>query len=154
MRYDRTRSRRLLLAIVPAAAVTSTAAPAANEKRVCYLPTDNPVFAAIARDRGAVHGLSAAHEPSDALLAQLSRAETDAFLAWLTTPPTTRAGVIAILEHASRRAREEGNGSHVYTSLAESALYDPGGDPDDILTTGEQSPAMVAAALRPLDGLR
>jgi hypothetical protein len=45
----------------------------------------------------------------------------EAFLAWLTTPPTTMAGAIATLEHASRHAYE---------------------------AAGEAFPAMIAQALR------
>jgi hypothetical protein len=38
---------------------------------------------------------------------ELLYAVDDAFLAWLMTPPTTLADVIARLDHASRRAYED-----------------------------------------------
>jgi hypothetical protein len=143
-----TVSRRHVLASVPAV-TAALSGPPASAAGAAY----DPVFAAIEKHRQAAQAISKAHEPSDALVTQLSGAEVEAFLAWLTTPPTTLAGVIATLEHASRRAYAEGNGSHVYTNLAESALYDPDdGDPDDILKAGEQFPAMVAAALRKITG--
>jgi hypothetical protein len=65
--------------------------------------TDDPVFAAIERHHQAAQALSAVHKPPDALLEHLSAAEEDAFFAWLTTPPTTMAGVIATL----RRGRSQ-----------------------------------------------
>jgi hypothetical protein len=117
--------------------------------------TDDPVFAAIERHRQAAQTLSAAHEPPDALLEQLSAAEEDAFLTWLTTPPTTLAGVIATLEYASRRTCEAAAYANLaeipYANLAESAQYcrgDGEDDPSDIVAAGEQFPAMIAAALR------
>jgi hypothetical protein len=48
-----------------------------------------------------------------------------------TTPPTTLAGVIATLNHASRRSDEDGNGDHAYTNLAEGAQYVPSNDDGD-----------------------
>jgi hypothetical protein len=152
-----TVSRRQMLATIPAATTAlsgfpTTAGAVANatvQKRLANAATDDPVFAAIARHRQATQALSALHEPPEALVTQLLRAEVDAFLAWLTTPPTTLAGVIATLDHASRRAYEDGSGTHVYTNLSEAAQYDPAdGDPDGALTAGEQFPAMIAAALR------
>jgi hypothetical protein len=150
-------TRRQMLASVPAAALSglpATAGAVANptaQKRQENAATDDPVFAAIARHRRATQALSALRDPPDALVTQLSRAEVAAFLAWLTTPPTTLAGIVATLDYASRRAYEDRNGSHVYTNLAEAAQYDPDdsdGDPDDVLKAGEQFPAMIAAALR------
>jgi hypothetical protein len=113
--------------------------------------TDDPVFAAIERHRQVARTLSATHEPPDEILEQLSAAEEDAFLAWLTTPPTTMAGVIATLEYASRRACE----AAPYANLAESAQYcrgDGEDDPSDILTAGEQFPQMIAEALQKITG--
>jgi hypothetical protein len=45
---------------------------------------------------------------------------------------------------------EDGNGSHVYANLAESAQYDSDGQQDarDILKAADRFPAMIAAALR------
>jgi hypothetical protein len=65
----------------------------------------------------------------------------------LTTPPTTLAGVIATLNHASRRSDEEGNGDHAYVHLAEAAQYIG----NDIVAAGAQLPAMIAAALRQIN---
>jgi hypothetical protein len=164
-----TVSRRQMLASVPAAtaALGLPAAAGANAPPVQkealqdngdYGPrganapigiADDPVFAAIERHRQATQALSAQHEPSDALVTQLSRAEVGAFLAWLTTPPATLAGVIATLEYASHRRVSDSPDDHVYANLAEAAQYIPGeDDPDDILKAGERFPAMVAAALR------
>jgi len=143
-----TVSRRAMMAGIPAAAMIPASAQA-NGAHAPHSATTDPVFAAIKKHRQAAQALSTAHEPPDALLAQLSSAEVDALLTWLTTPPTTLAGVIATLEHAARRSDEDGNGSHVYTHLSEAALFDPSdGDPDGILKAGERFPAMIAAALR------
>jgi hypothetical protein len=147
-----TVSRRAMMAGIPAAAMM----PAAAQAISTYV-TDDPVFAAIARHRQAMQAVLSAHEPPEAILTQLSRAEVDAFLTWLTTPPTTLAGVIATLEYASHQpyvSRHHPN-DHVYTNLAESAQYIPDdeGDPDNILKAGEQFPAMIAAALRHYFGL-
>jgi hypothetical protein len=145
-----TVSRRQMLASVPAATAALGGLPA-TAKGVSIIDTpaaDDPVFAAIERHRQAMQALSVLHEPPEALITQLARAEVEAFLAWLTTPPTTLAGIIATLEHASHRGYEDGSG-HVYTNLAEAAQYDPDdSDPDGALKAGEQFPAMVAAALR------
>jgi hypothetical protein len=111
---------------------------------------DDPMFAAIERHRTAMQALAAAHEPPDALIEQLSGAEQDALLAWLTTPPTTMAGVVASLAYASYRPPD-----NEYANLAESAQYcrgDGDSDPNDILTAGEQFPAMIAAVLRKIAG--
>jgi hypothetical protein len=56
----------------------------------------------------------------------------------LTTPPTTMAGVIATLEHASRRVNDPD-----YANLAESAQC-----LGDALTDGEAYPQMIADAPR------
>jgi hypothetical protein len=141
-----TVSRRQMLASVPAAtaALSGLLASAAGA-------TTDPVLAAIEKHRQAIQALSALHEPPEALVTQLARAEVDAFLAWLTTPPVTLAGVIATLEYASHQpyVSDHHPDDHVYTNLAEAAQYDPGdGDPDGILKAGEQFPAMIAAALR------
>jgi hypothetical protein len=92
---------------------------------------DDPVFAAIERHRQATRAWLAALDDANApdtinIAAQAgSDAALDhlyeAFLAWLTTPPTTMAGAIATLEHASRHAYE---------------------------AAGEAFPAMIAQALR------
>ena len=143
-------TRRQMLASVPAATAALGGLPATAKgvSNIGAPAADDPVFAAIARHRQAAQALVALHEPPEALVTRLSRAEVETFLAWLTTPPTTLAGVIATLEHASRRAYEDRN-SHVYTNLAEAAQYDPeDGDPDGALKAGEQFPAMVATALR------
>jgi hypothetical protein len=128
-----------------------------NGAPVPHFTTTDPVFDAIARHRQAMQAVLSAHEPPDALVAQLSRAEVDAFLTWLTTPPTTLGGVIATLEYASHQpyVSDHHPDDHVYTNLAESAQYIPGdeGDPDNILKAGEQFPAMIAAALRHYFGL-
>jgi hypothetical protein len=71
----------------------------------------------------------------------------DAFLAWLTTPPTTLAGVLATLDHAARRAHEDGNRSHVYTNLAKASQYDLMAKFPQCPEAAEQFPAMIATAL-------
>ena len=135
-----TVSRRHMLA----AAVTTTpiAALAANAAHTPRLAAADPVFVAIERHRQAIQARLAEHDDDTGM--QLLAAETDAFLAWLTTPRTTLAGVIATLNHASRRSDEDGNGDHVYTHLAEAAQYIG----SDVLAAGERFPAMIAATLR------
>jgi hypothetical protein len=61
------------------------------------------------------------------------------------------AGVIATLEHASV-SHGDTDCDDDYANLAESAHYrgDGDGDPNDVLTAGEQFPAMIAEALRKL----
>jgi hypothetical protein len=57
------------------------------------------------------------------------------------------AGVIATLEHASRRPyphNPDYPDDHVYTNLIETGEYPPG----DVLEAGEQFPQMIATALR------
>jgi hypothetical protein len=105
-------SRRHMLATIPAAAAAMTPGAAGA---LAGLPTapadasaDDPVFAAIEQHREALQALAALHEPPDALLTQLSRAGVHAFLAWLTTPPTTLVGVLVTLNYAARRARARG----------------------------------------------
>jgi hypothetical protein len=148
---------------MPAAAavtMTPTAALAANENHGSHLGGNStlvemaadPVLVAIERHRKAAQALSAAHEPSDALLNQLCGAEQDAFLVWLTTPLSTIAGIIATLEHA---AVKYSDGFDNYANLAESAQYcrgDGDSDPDDVVTAGERFPAMIATALRKIAG--
>jgi hypothetical protein len=95
---------------------------------------DDPAIAAIERHRAAMQVLLA--EDDEALGTQLVGVEQDACIAWLTTPPTTMAGVIATLEHATTR-------DHEYTILLESAHYH-----GERLDAAEQFPAMIAAALR------
>jgi hypothetical protein len=131
-----TVSYRTLMAGIPAAA-RANAAPGPHSA------TTDPVFAAIARHREAVQALTTAHEPPDELVTQLLRAEVDAFLAWLATPPTTLAGALATLEYASHRPSVwDYPDDHVYTGPAKAAQY------DDILEACEQFPAVIAATLR------
>jgi hypothetical protein len=92
---------------------------------------DDPVFAAIERHRQATQvwlaALDDANAPDTINIAAEAGSDAaldhvyEAFLAWLTTPPTTMAGAIATLEHASR---------HPYEAA------------------GEAFPAMIAQALR------
>jgi hypothetical protein len=137
-----TISYRAMMAGNPAAAMM----PAAAQAKAAHGPhsaTTDPVFAAIARHREAVQALTTAHEPPDELVTQLLRAEVDAFLAWLATPPTTLAGALATLEYASHRPSVwDYPDDHVYTDPAEAAQY------DDILEVCEQFPATIAAMLR------
>ena len=108
-----------------------------------FTTTDDPAFAAIARHREAVQALTTAHEPPDELVTRLLRAEVDAFLAWLATPPTTLAGALATLEYASHRPSVwDYQRDQVYTDPAEAAQY------DDILEACELFPATIATMLR------
>jgi hypothetical protein len=131
-----------MMAGIPAAAMMPAAAQA-NAARGPHSATTDPVFAAIARHREAVQALTTAHDPPDELVTQLLRAEVDAFLAWLATPPITLAGALATLEYASHRPSVwDYPNDHVYTDPAEAAQY------DDILEACEQFPATIAATLR------
>jgi hypothetical protein len=104
----------------------------------------DPVFIAIEQHRQAARALSAAYQMPDALLDQLQRAEEDALLAWLTAAPITMAGVIATLEHASRRPYvSDYPYDYVYANLAESAQCS-----DDILLAGEQFPLNKSTKVR------
>jgi hypothetical protein len=94
----------------------------------------DPAIAAVGRHRAVMQAWLA--EDDEALSAELLEAEQDACIAWLTTPPTTMAGVIATLEHAIMRDYE-------HTILLESAHYH-----GERLDAAEQFPAMIAAALR------
>ena len=108
-----------------------------------FTTTDDPAFAAIARHREAVQALTTAHEPPDELVTRLLRAEVDAFLAWLATPPTTLAGALATLEYASHRPSVwDYQHDQVYTDPAEAVQY------DDILEACELFPATIATMLR------
>jgi hypothetical protein len=111
------------------------------------LATD-PVFAAIKRHRQAVQAWQVApsetHE-DDKISNQLLSVERAAWCAWLTTPPTTRAGVIATLEHASQQPYPDDLDDHVPTNLAEAAEC-----LGDAQTAGEAFPQMIATALRKL----
>ncbi|SRR5258708_28839720 len=104
-------SRRKLLATMPAAALAPAAATA-----LCRLPSaeDDPIFALIAAQRETMRALSAAfRKQSDMEEADGDEGwnaggidvddahdhDCDALVAILTTPPTTLAGVAALLEH-------------------------------------------------------
>jgi hypothetical protein len=145
-----TVSRRAVMAGIPAAAIMP-AATQANGAHAPHSTTTDPVFAAIERHRQAVQAWQAsmgeAHD-ADKISNQLLAMERDAFREWLTTPPTTLAGVIATLEHASRRPYPHDPDypdDYIHTNLIETAEYLPGGD---VLEAGEQFPAMIATALR------
>jgi hypothetical protein len=135
-----TVSRRQMLATMPAAAATMTGGAA-----TAGASTDDPVFTVIERHRQTIQArlLALRTDQPDDISNQLLSAEGDAFLTWLQTPPTTLAGVVATLEHASRRPSDNVlPGDYTYAHLAESAQYF-----GNIRKAGEQFPAMVAAAL-------
>jgi hypothetical protein len=128
-----------------AATVTPAAALAENGAHSTHLvdETDqklwsaaDPAIAAIARHRETVQAWLT--EDDDELRAPLLNAERDAWLAWLTTPPTTLAGVIATLTHASQRAYADAD----YANLPESAHCS-----GDDLRAGERFPQLIAEAL-------
>jgi hypothetical protein len=128
-------SRRQMLASVPAAdALSPTTAEASD-----------PVFAAIRRHRQAVQSRIPEHDEDAA--GKLLDAESDALLVWLTTPPTTMAGVLATLDHASARqpwpACWRPDDHDGCTNLLESADCD-----HEWFAAIEQFPAMIATALR------
>lgn len=68
---------------------------------------DDPVFAAIEKHRLALHAWQASMggetREDDEITQQLLHVERDAWRAWLTTQPTTPAGMIATLEYAGAR---------------------------------------------------
>jgi hypothetical protein len=122
-----TMSRRQMLATMPAAiAMTGTAAAEAS---------DDPVFAAVERHHKAVDAWLL-EEKKEKPNARLQDAEQDAYVAWLTTPPTTVGGAIAT--HATTRNEPWEDGI-----LLESAHYD-----GRRRTAAQQFPLMIAAALR------
>jgi hypothetical protein len=77
--------------------------------------TTDPVFAVIEQHGQAMQVRLAEHD--DEIGRQLLF-KKNAVLAWLQTPPTALAGVIATLEHATRRSDDDGNGDHVCIHLA------------------------------------
>jgi hypothetical protein len=92
--------RRLRLARGGIAAITPAAA---------LVATEDPVFAAIAQHREAERALSAALRDAAhdaAAVAALDRAH-DALVDWLTTSPTTMAGVLATLDYAASPLGDE-----------------------------------------------
>jgi predicted TPR repeat methyltransferase len=146
MSDNTTLSRRLLLASISAAAMTPAAA--ANTAHAPNFATDDPAIAAIEQHRLALQAWHASMggktEDEDKISQQLLNAEREAWRAWLTTPPTTLAGVIATLEHASRKPyTSDYPDDYVYTNLAETAEY-----LGDSREMGAQFPQMIADALR------
>jgi hypothetical protein len=126
-----TVSRRQMLASVPAAAMMPVAAQA-NGCQGTHSATTDPGIAAIEKHRQALRAWQTApgdtHE-ADKISNQLLAVERDAWREWLTTPSTTMAGVIATLEHASRRPYTQNSDypdDHVYTNLIETGEYPPG----------------------------
>jgi hypothetical protein len=120
-----TVSRRHMLASIPAAAMVP-AVVQANAAPAPLFATTDPVFAAIERHRQAAQawlkalddaGSRAEEDAANAMLGHVD----DALVDWLTTQPTTIQGVIATLEHASRRPDDEGNGDHIHTHLGDTA---------------------------------
>jgi hypothetical protein len=135
MHDDSALSRRLRLASQSTAAMTPAAALAA---------TEDPVFAAIARHREAERALAAAlHDDAygQAAIAALDRAH-DALVDWLTTSPTTMAGVLATLDYAASPLGGEPGDRTVLSDVWDSAEW--------LERPVRQFPALVAAALRKL----
>ena len=145
-----TVSRRQALVSLPAAAAALTPGTA---NALGELPRasadDDPVFGAIARCATALAAWerslmgedwerSLMGDPGPML--QLLDASEDAIVAWLTTTPTTMAGVVATLAYASERDGERDDERGL---LLESANY-----PGERLGAAAQFPAMIAAALR------
>jgi hypothetical protein len=111
---------------------------------------DDPVFAAIERHRQATQAIEQYNEASpkvvdfsvrhtkaeiereDAIVAALVEEEEHAGFTWLTTPPTTVAGILASLE---------------YAGLEGVSLFEDGGTPKSAVC---QFPRMIAEALRRL----
>jgi predicted TPR repeat methyltransferase len=147
MSDNTTLSRRLLLTSISAAAMTPAAA--ANTAHAPNFATDDPAIAAIEQHRLALQAWHASMggktDDEDKISQQLLNAEREAWRLWLTTPPTTLAGVIATLEHASRKPyTSDYPDDYVHTNLAETAEYFGG----DIREIGAQFPQMIADALR------
>ena len=125
--------KMLSLEGMTAAAMTSGEALAA--------PDNDPVFAAIARHREAERAWSAALRAvvyNETEINALDRAADDAFLDWLTTMPTTMAGVLATLDYASFSLGGEGGDRTVLSDTRDSV---------------ERFPATIAAALRKWDSV-
>jgi hypothetical protein len=135
MHDDSAVSRRLRLASKSTAAMTSATAPAA---------TEDPVFAAITRHREAERAFSAALRDNaydGAAVAALDRAH-DALVDWLTTSPTTMAGVLATLDYAASPLGGEPGDRTILSDVWDSV--------ERLERPARQFPALVAAALRQL----
>ena len=135
MHDDSALSRRLRLASPPIAAMTPAAALAAAE---------DPVFAAIARHREAERALSAALRDAahdEPTVAALDRAH-EALVDWLTTSPTTMAGVLATLDYAASPLGGQPGDRTVLSDVWDSI--------ERLERPARQFPALVAAALRML----
>jgi hypothetical protein len=131
MHDDSAVSRRLRLASQSTAAMT----PAA---------TEDPVFAAITQHREAERAFSAALRDNaydGAAVAALGRAH-DALVDWLTTSPTTMAGVLATLDYAASPLSGEPSDRTVLSDVWDSV--------ERLERPARQFPALVAAALRKL----
>ena len=146
-----------MLATMPAAVAKTQVAVASAEvskagemsTRLSTLGyTDDPVFTAIERHRQAVQAWLAAcdaasvrYDPAaEAIVDAASDRVGDALIDWLTTQPTTIAGVLATLKYAaspSPRDDERSVLSDYNLPLGQSSGYD----------LVMQFPAMIAAAL-------
>jgi hypothetical protein len=126
----KTTTRRQVLATMPAIVTAMTAGAADAE-----MSADDPVFAAIERRRQVPVDFSVKLtkeevKRDDAIVAALVKEEDDAGFVWLTTEPTTMAGILASLE---------------YASLESVSMFEDGGTPTSPVC---QFPRMIAEALR------
>lgn len=141
-----TISRRQALASIPAVTMTSAWHDATSAQA-----TDDPVFAAIERHRQAAQAWRAAVDAASAdgydRAAEAARDAAydhvgDAFDDWVTTRPTTMAGVIATLEYAASPSPLDDD-----RTVLTYWVLPLDGRPD---FEPEKFPAMIAAALRQL----
>jgi hypothetical protein len=155
-----TVSSRAMMAGIPAAPMKPAAAQA-NVAYAQHLASDDPVFAAIERHRKVIQVKQrydketkerhrsrrmtrAEIERDDAIIAQLLEAEGKALFVWVTTQPTTMAGVLATLEHAVVKNGDP-NDPHYRRSEDPTNLFEGAEGAHEAF---EQFPTMIAAALR------
>jgi hypothetical protein len=158
MKTHSTLSRRRLLAGVPA--VAAVGVPSVATALGGLATGDDPIFAAIEAHRATIRAFKAAFESRDHLedtdpegsidapewiaaeleIENADERDADAEATFLTTQPTTLAGILASLEHAAEDAGGDG-------TILDSASRC---HREDVSDAAEAYPAMIAAALRKL----
>jgi hypothetical protein len=156
-------SRRRLLASMPA--VAAAGVPSVATALGGLAADSDPIFAAIEAHHDAMKSLTAAYNAQDDMeesgaqkgSAEWAAAETTVYnansrhnqaqLDFLTTAPTTMAGILASLDHAasSMFPYEEGES----LTVQQNALC-AGCEGEELVVAAEQFPAKIAATLRKL----
>jgi hypothetical protein len=148
MKTDTTLSRRRLLADVPA--VAAVGVPSVATALGGLATGDDPVFAAIEAHRATIRAFTAAFPPgywntpeyiaAEPEIENANELDEDAEAAFLTTQPTTLAGILASLEHA---AEDTGGDGTILDSASRC-------NREDVSDAAEAYLAMIAAAMRKL----